>query len=259
MSHFLYDPTSVAQVGEFADAMDDSTNAVVIGASNTDKAPLLFRKAVRAIQANTGNPAVTGGILANLINRRALGYGIQDLVPEKRSLRIGAVPRIMAAQNNPDLNDNILVGSLLGLARRAVDNAIASGLVSASSAEGLRGAIRADFVDRVNKLGLTALGDVDSVGAQIRDSTPGFVASAAPAAPLVVDQPLPDRHDSIFTVAELQDMIRQVLGDDFPVDGVFSSRTEDSLKTLQTVLGLTPDGVVGPQTTASLLSLFGKK
>lgn len=53
-------------------------------------------------------------------------------------------------------------------------------------------------------------------------------------------------------VADLQAVLRDLGHDPGPVDGVFGPLTDAAVRTLQTELGIRPDGIVGPETRAAL-------
>lgn len=64
--------------------------------------------------------------------------------------------------------------------------------------------------------------------------------------------PLLKRGSSGSDVLTLQSALKQLGFDPHGVDGVFGRGTEDAVKAFQTSKGLTPDGIVGPNTMAAL-------
>ncbi len=58
--------------------------------------------------------------------------------------------------------------------------------------------------------------------------------------------------DNASTVKAVQAKLTQLGYDPGPVDGVFGSKTEEAVKSFQRDRGLTPDGIVGPQTLEAM-------
>lgn len=59
-------------------------------------------------------------------------------------------------------------------------------------------------------------------------------------------------------VSQLQEYINFATGSNLVVDGQYGSQTQAQVKALQTRLGITPDGIVGPKTTQALNDYLGK-
>lgn len=208
------------------------------------------------VENNTGDTSRTASALASIIRKKIDGHQLDEVIP--------VVPKVLGRilQRVPTTYDgvskrnvgDILAASVLGLDRSAVDG-LFRGISPASAASFSPGALR-QLISLNLKAALDSLGYEANL-TNLYEPVASWISSPSPVNASADFSELPMRYETSLSATQIQHMLNTVLDSDNTVSGIFDDSTTESVRVFQNLYGLVPDGIVGPSTSAALLSLFG--
>jgi peptidoglycan hydrolase-like protein with peptidoglycan-binding domain len=224
-------------------------------ASDYDVSSDGFDNSIAQLIRLTKNPDKTAELVTDLLSTKVSGYDWDPVIPLlPKSAQVPA-RKFFKQYHNFKVGDVLktLAASMLGMERGILNRTIAGDTVGVFNDQ--YPVLRNTFTENLQR----------------KFAEAGYEANFNSLAPYVAPDIglrtviasgntsiLPASYQTPLNGWQIQRMLNQIVDGGLELDGIVGDQTRESVRVFQTLYGLAPDGVVGAQTTAALLSLFGE-